>query len=602
MGEKHKEALAMLKYGVLARKGFLLLTGDVGTGKTTLVNALLESLKENTLVINITDPLLEPMEFFHFIAASLDLGERFSSKVDFILRLGEFLKQANADGKNVLLILDEAHRLSKDLLEQFRLLSNIELPEKKLINIFLVGQEEFNRTLMSSDCRALRQRITLTYNIQPLSEEETSEYIRYRLRVAGTETEIFNRKAVGEVYRFSQGYPRLINIICDHALLTGFVRESRKITPRIIQECSQELCLLGDSIRISSSDFFEGKSPSPPSRSPESPPAQGTGHAMNAQGTATPRFLAGPPQMRTQQGTTDAPASNRQTSSESAEGVAVAKEHRARLWVMAGFVTLLLLASALLLQRDLPLHTALTDPAASAASVPAQGLLKRSPSTPVPEGPDTIALQSSKPVTEVKEEGPSTPASPSPYEQAQEQINKGNIERAIAFLEDAMAGNPHDLPRLRALYAETLHRKAGRLADQDTTGAEFLLAQAVEADPTHGEAYFALGKIYTKSKRYPEAIRAYRKAAELNDRSADTLFNLGFVYAATGEYGLAEQTFLRVTELRPPYLDKALFNLAAVQRKQGKTNQCIRSLEEALAVNPNNERARTYLRRIRQAP
>ncbi len=131
MGEKHKEALAMLKYGVLARKGFLLLTGDVGTGKTTLVNALMESLNEDTLVANITDPLLEPIDFFNFIAASFGMEERFDNKVDFLLRFAVFLRQENAAGKNVLLILDEAHRFSKDLLEQFRLLSNIELPEKK---------------------------------------------------------------------------------------------------------------------------------------------------------------------------------------------------------------------------------------------------------------------------------------------------------------------------------------------------------------------------------------------------------------------------------------------------------------------------------------
>ncbi len=295
MGEKHKEALAMLKYGVLARKGFLLLTGDVGTGKTTLVNALMESLNENTLVANITDPLLEPIDFFNFIAASFGMEERFDNKVDFLLRFAEFLRQENAAGKNVLLILDEAHRFSKDLLEQFRLLSNIELPEKKLINMFLVGQNEFNRTLMSTDCRALRQRITLTYNIKPLSEAETLEYIRHRLKVAGTEAEIFHRKAVGEVYRFSQGYPRLINIICDHALLTGFVRQANKITPTIIKECSQELCLMGDTIRISSSDFFDGTDPASPSPPPETSPADAAALAVNVPGRANAEIPTGQP-------------------------------------------------------------------------------------------------------------------------------------------------------------------------------------------------------------------------------------------------------------------------------------------------------------------
>jgi len=591
MGEKHKEALAMLKYGVLARKGFLLLTGDVGTGKTTLVNALLESLNDNTIVANITDPLLEPLDFFNFIAASFNMGERFDNKVDFLLRFAEFLRRENAAGKNVLLILDEAHRFSKDLLEQFRLLSNIELPERKLINMFLVGQNEFNRTLMSTDCRALRQRITLTYNIKPLSEAETLEYIRYRLSVAGTEAEIFNRKAVGEVYRFSQGYPRLINIICDHALLTGFVRQLEKITPTIIKECSQELCLMGDTIRISSSDFFDGTGPPSPSTPPETPPADTTALAVNVPGRANTEVPTRQAPEATQQGITAAEVTGTTPARESRVGVVEHKEPRSRYWVMAGFVAFIAVVSALLLQKDLFLGTAQTDRTASATTAPAQG-----------QGPETITLTPAEPLAAVKPDGKLTLAKRSPYEQAQEEIDKGNVDQAVRLLEDAIAETPADLPRLRDLYSETLRRQAGELSDRGEPGAERLLTKAVEADPTNKEAYFDLGKIHTKAKRYPEAVHAYRKAADLDDRSADTFFNLGFVCAASGDYRSAEKMFLRVAALRPPYLDKALFNLAAVQRKQGKRERCIDSLEEALAVNPNNQRARTYLRQIQAGP
>ncbi len=577
MGEKHKEALAMLKYGVLARKGFLLLTGDVGTGKTTLVNALLESLNHNTVVANVTDPLLDTLDFFNFIAASFEMGERFDNKADFLLRFGEFLRRQNADGRNVLLILDEAHRLSPESLEQFRLLSNIELPERKLINMFFVGQDEFNRTLMSPDCRALRQRITLTYNIKPLSETETLEYVRHRLKVAGSEAEIFTRRAVSDVHRFSQGYPRLINIVCDHALLTGFVRQTRKITPTIIRECSQELCLMGDSIRISSSDFFD--EPVPPAEPPSVPEAP----------SPPPTRKAKRPQASTfdpEEGPLPGAGPER-------------KGHRSRYWLTATLITILVVASALLLRRDLLMGTPDTDRAGSGPPSPRIDDRNAPKSSGPPMGgPETITLNTTEPLAAVNREGRSTAAKRSPAEQAREEIEKGNLDRAASLLEEAIEQAPPDLPRLRALYSETLCRKADLLYGRDDGAAEALLRRAVEADSTNREAFFNLGKICTKDKRYPEAIDVYRKAADLDGRSAETFFNLGFVYAANGDYPNAEKSFLQVTALEPPYLDRALFNLAAVQQRLGKTGQSVRSLEEALAVNPDNERARTYLRQI----
>jgi type II secretory pathway predicted ATPase ExeA/tetratricopeptide (TPR) repeat protein len=582
MGEKHKEALAMLKYGVLARKGFLLLTGDVGTGKTTLVNALMENLNDNTLVANITDPLLEPLDFFNFIAASFGMEERFDNKVDFLVRFERFLLEENKAGKNVLLILDEAHRFSKDLLEQFRLLSNIELPEKKLINMFLVGQNEFNRTLMSADCRALRQRITLTYSIKPLTEAETLEYIRHRLKIAGSEAEIFHRKAVAEIYRFSQGYPRLINIICDHALLTGFVKQINKITPTIIKECSQELSLMGDTIRISSSDFFDSTdeqdaSTETPSGKAEAQPASNAGQADAAlAGYRAPG--TGPQAPGTSEATAPPPVPERLQAAD-APGVP-----RTRYWIAAACVAFLMLVTAFLFQQGRLRVAGETDRTASATAAPA---------------PETITLTAEEPLAAVQRDRKMTSAELSPYERAREEMDQGNLDQAIRLLERAIAGKPADLPRLRALYSETLHRRAGELSDRGEPGAEKLLAGAVEADPTNEQAYFDLGKLHTKAKRYPDAIGAYRKAATLNDRSPDTFFNLGFVYSATGDYGNAEKMFRRAAALRPPYLDKALFNLAAVQCKQDKRRQCIESLEEALAENPDNQRARTFLSQLK---
>jgi type II secretory pathway predicted ATPase ExeA len=255
LGEKHKEALATLKYGVIEQKGFLLVTGDVGTGKTTLINALLDTLDENTLVANIKDPALNLIDFFNLIAISFNISQKFESKVDFIVYFSQFLKEVYSENKGVLLIIDEVHSLSKELLEHIRLLSNIELPSEKLLNIFLVGQNEIHQTLSLQQFRAIRQRISLAYQIQPLSERETSEYIKHRLKVAGTEKEIFNQGAVWEIYRFSNGYPRLINIICDHGLLTGFTRDLKKITSAIIKECSQELRFQGETKKNTPSNF-----------------------------------------------------------------------------------------------------------------------------------------------------------------------------------------------------------------------------------------------------------------------------------------------------------------------------------------------------------
>jgi general secretion pathway protein A len=248
LGEKHQEALATLRYGVLDRKGFLLLTGDVGTGKTTLIKALLNSLDDNTVVATLVDPHLDKLEFFEFIGDIFGIHKGVTRKVDFLTHFTEFLLSAHEAGKTVLLIIDEAQRLSKELLEEIRLLSNIEKQHMKLLNIFFVGQNEFNALLMESDSRALRQRITITYQIQPLTENETHEYVKFRLKVAGTEQPIFDKKAIREIFRFSKGYPRLINTICDHALLTAYVRDTKKVQASTVKECAKELTLPNEKV------------------------------------------------------------------------------------------------------------------------------------------------------------------------------------------------------------------------------------------------------------------------------------------------------------------------------------------------------------------
>ena len=243
LGDKHKEALATLKYGIMEDKGFLLLTGDVGTGKTALIKLLVKTIKVSAIVATLPDPGLEALDFFNVLAEEFKMERRFASKGDFLIEFKQFLLKANLSQQKVLLIVDEAQRLTIEMLEQVRLLSNIELENRKLINIFFVGQTEFNRTLLDERSKAVRQRITVSYHIEALTEMETQQYIRHRLKVAGALREVFTLDAMRRVHAFSQGYPRLINIICDHALLTGYASGVKSIDVNLIRECEKELRL-----------------------------------------------------------------------------------------------------------------------------------------------------------------------------------------------------------------------------------------------------------------------------------------------------------------------------------------------------------------------
>jgi len=252
LGEKHREALAVLKYAVLENKGVLALTGDVGTGKTTLINALLKSLGEDTITATIYDPRLEVLDFFNTVAAAFKIEGPFDGKGKFILKFIDFLIKTHERNQKILLIIDEAQGINEDLLEEIRLLSNLESKYTRLLNIFFVGQSEFIDILQKYENRALRQRVAIRYHIEPLTLNETAAYIKYRLEVSGTTAPIFDSSAIDEVYFFSGGYPRLINIMCDHALLSGYVREVHVINANLIRECREELLV---SKKTSENDF-----------------------------------------------------------------------------------------------------------------------------------------------------------------------------------------------------------------------------------------------------------------------------------------------------------------------------------------------------------
>ena len=242
LGEEHEEALAAMKYGIIDNKGFICLTGDVGTGKTTLINALANSLADNTIFALVAEPSLEQLDFLNLTADAFKMDKKFSTKGDFLSHLKQFLNDAYVHHKEVVLVIEEAQRFDQERLEEVRLISNIEKPNKKLITIIFVGQNEFNNILIKN--KSLRQRIAINHKIEPLLEFETEQYILHRLKIAGSERKIFSPEAVREIYSFSEGNPRLINIICDAALLSGYAQEEKIIEPEIIRECAASCLLL----------------------------------------------------------------------------------------------------------------------------------------------------------------------------------------------------------------------------------------------------------------------------------------------------------------------------------------------------------------------
>ena len=672
LGEKHKEALATLKYGVIDQKGFLLVSGDVGTGKTTLINALLESIEEDTLVANVTDPALNLIEFFNFVALSFNIPKKFDSKIDFIVYFSKFLKKVYSENKNVLLIIDEVHRLSKEVLEHIRLLSNIELPEEKLINIFFVGQNEIHQTLALPECRALRQRISLVYQIEPLSEDETLAYIKHRLKIAGTDKSIFTIDAVREIYHFSKGYPRLINTICDHALLTGYVRDFKKITPDFITECAQQFNSIGETrINFQSTSheqpYTECRSHSvtcpflkdsiEEMASSENTNAQifilpqsgNTQKYVNTQEEAQVFTL--PQTENTQQHINAQEETQNNTTDGSKVSISTSLRKRKFSWTpVASFATRMRKKLASLVSASLPFIKRMQKRLASlvsAISLPAlfrkkrffwasvvalvlmilviTGLYQKAlttkyhtpKSTPLAlkttastseKRDDHLTYQIAKinkaeitPVHQIKLPSPQETkiSKPDIFEQAKTALHNKNFKQAIELFEQVIAQNPTNATAIKWYYSKALQGQAKSELITNPDAAEALLSTAIEVDPGNAEAHFDLGRLYTKSKNYPKAIIAYQKAANLNHRSPDAFYNLGFIYAATKDYANAEKMFFHVVDLKPPYLDKVLFNLAVVQQEQGKNQQCIENLEKAIKNNPKNQRAQQYLNQLK---
>ncbi|MBT8340137.1 MAG: AAA family ATPase [Desulfatitalea sp.] len=231
----------MLRYGVMDNRGFLLLTGEVGTGKTILIQQLLTMMGPDMVIATLSDPDLDSLDFYGMVADGFKMNRTFHSKGAFLIHLRDFLHYTHAENKNVLLIIDECQRMNHDILEDIRMLSNIELHDHKLINFLFVGQQEFNAMLNEPRNRALAQRITIRYHIEALDPYEVEAYVEHRLEVAGNSQKLFSSEAIEAVHRYSGGIPRLINVLCDHLLLTGYARNLNQINLPIVVECANEL-------------------------------------------------------------------------------------------------------------------------------------------------------------------------------------------------------------------------------------------------------------------------------------------------------------------------------------------------------------------------
>jgi type II secretory pathway predicted ATPase ExeA len=240
-----QEALACLTYGIETRKGFILLTGEVGTGKTTLLNKLLDWLhQERVATAFVFNPRLSVSQFFDFMMTDFGIPCDVRMKSQMLIKLNQWLLERYQAGERAVLIVDEAQNLMPEMLEEIRLLTNLETSTEKLLQIVLCGQPELQQKLAQPELRQLRQRITLRAKTRPLTLVETRGYITERLRIAGGGVEqIFSREAIEAIHRHGSGIPRVTNLIAEHALINGFVDQRKPITSQIVDAVAREMDL-----------------------------------------------------------------------------------------------------------------------------------------------------------------------------------------------------------------------------------------------------------------------------------------------------------------------------------------------------------------------
>lgn len=248
LGEAHKKALGVLKQGVVSDKGFLLFTGGVGTGKTTLINVLSKTLENPGYLCVISNPTLEIDDFFYYFAAQLGLLFD-GNKAKFLFLFSKLLEECKKTERKVLLIIDEAHALPTDLLEELRLLVNMAEEKKGVLSVFLVGQPELLDRLTEEQLSPLAERIAVRFHLTQLTHEDAIKYILFRLQRAGcNNSSLFTKKALELVYTATSGNPRQINLICDNALFAASIKDATEIDEHIIRKCVEDLAIPGDTL------------------------------------------------------------------------------------------------------------------------------------------------------------------------------------------------------------------------------------------------------------------------------------------------------------------------------------------------------------------
>jgi type II secretory pathway predicted ATPase ExeA len=239
-----REALACLQYGIATRKGFVVMTGEVGTGKTTVLKTVLSTFaKDRVSSAFVFNPRLDVLDFLEFVLTDFGIPPRARTKSGMLLQLNQWLIERFRERGLCVIVVDEAQNLSWDLLEEIRLLTNLESSSEKLLQIVLSGQPELADKLRDPSVRQLRQRISVWCRTQPLSWDQTQAYITERLRIAGATHPVLSPEAIQLVHRYSNGIPRLINLICEHALISAFVEQIKPVPARIVEAVSLELDL-----------------------------------------------------------------------------------------------------------------------------------------------------------------------------------------------------------------------------------------------------------------------------------------------------------------------------------------------------------------------